>query len=558
MPHDPIRVLLVEDNEGDAELIAELIAERMGPAIDLVHAVRLREACELLERETVDVVLLDLSLPDGHGMESVARMREAAPGLPLVVLTSLDDQPTALAAVHAGAQDYLVKGEDDGRVIRRALRYAMERQALERERADLLRREREARRLAEHERERAEAARRLAVEMEQRASFLAAAGARLLGALDPQATLATLARILVPALARRATTFLVNGDVELERVASAGLPRRSDEPDPLSTEAVTERIREWLGPSAPHTRQLSQPVSDDPLTLLLHARGRIVGVLAVEPGEGHALSAMDVSLLRDLADRAALGVENGHSFEAARRAVHARDQMLGVVSHDLRSPISAVIMCAESLLDASPPTADETARLGELVRDSARWMQRIIRDLLDVTAIEAGKLTLLPEPVSPLALLERILAMHEPIARERDIVLARSAPDSAPILEADPDRLAQAAGNLVANAIKFSSRGGLVRLELQVRDGEVTFHVRDNGPGIDPAQLPFIFDRYWQGLTRRSEGAGLGLAIARGIAEAHGGRITVESVPALGSTFSLHLPVAAAAGRRSELSRSPG
>ncbi|HEX5581635.1 MAG TPA: response regulator, partial [Gemmatimonadaceae bacterium] len=518
MPESPSRVLLVEDNPGDAELIAELIAEGDGPPIRLIHAVRLSDACSRLEREDVDVVILDLSLPDAHGLDSVRRMHAAAPAVPVVVLTSHDDQATALAAVHAGAQDYLVKGEDDGRVIRRALRYAVERQRLVRERAELLRSEREARHLAESERARAEVAWRTAVDMERRATFLAAAGAELLAALDPQATLATLASLLVPTLASRAATFLVQGDALLP-VACVGAPATPgapELPDPLSPEAVAARVHDLLASGAGAPEAPRAPPGGAPLTLPLHARGQVVAVLVAEPGREQRWGEAELRLLRDLADRAALAVDNGRSFDAARRAVAARDQMMGVVSHDLRNPISAVIMCAESLVAAPPPTPAEVVRLGELVRDSASWMQRIIRDLLDVTAIDAGQLALSPQPITAESVLERILTLHEPIARERDVVLECRMPsgdEGSPLLHADPDRLVQAAGNLVANAVKFSPRGGRVRLELETVDEEIVFHVRDRGAGIAAEHLPFIFDRFWQVRETRRAGAGLGLAI---------------------------------------------
>ena len=219
--------------------------------------------------------------------------------------------------------------------------------------------------------------------------------------------------------------------------------------------------------------------------------------------------------------------------------------MLGVVSHDLRNPISAVIMCAESLTSSPAPSRAEVVRIGALVRDSARWMQRIIRDLLDVSAIEAGRLAVSLQPVACEEVLERLATLHAPLAAERAIRVEYPAPGGAlPTLMADADRLVQGIGNLLSNALRFSPREGVVRVTVDASGGEASFRVRDEGPGIAADDLPRIFDRFWQAREGQLGGAGLGLAIARGIAEAHGGRVTVESRPGQGSTFTFVVPLA--------------
>ncbi|MBD0321613.1 MAG: response regulator, partial [Gemmatimonadetes bacterium] len=145
----PVRILLVEDNPGDARLLRETLREAEGFPFELSHAARLGDAAAMLPDCAAEVVLLDLSLPDAHGLDTVRRMLEAAPGIPIIVLTGTDDERLALQAVHAGAQDYLAKGRVDGPLLARSIRYAIERNRLERERAHLLRSEREARATAE-------------------------------------------------------------------------------------------------------------------------------------------------------------------------------------------------------------------------------------------------------------------------------------------------------------------------------------------------------------------------------------------------------------------------
>jgi len=149
MSEAPIRILLVEDNPGDARLLREFLRESASLSFELTHVDRLADARARMEAEGADVILLDLSLPDAHGLDSVTRTLEFAPHVPIVVLTGLDDESAALAAVHAGAQDYLVKGQVESGVLTRSIRYACERKRLERERAQLLDRERDARAVAE-------------------------------------------------------------------------------------------------------------------------------------------------------------------------------------------------------------------------------------------------------------------------------------------------------------------------------------------------------------------------------------------------------------------------
>jgi signal transduction histidine kinase len=370
--HDdaPLAVLLVEDNPGDAMLLQALLDEeadagRAGDGTARAVAVRwvqrlsaAREA--LADGSPVDVVLLDLTLPDARGLDTVSQVRAAAPSLPVVVLTGLDDEGVALRAMQAGAQDYLVKGAFSGAGLRRALHRAVERQRL---------------------------------------------------------------------------------------------------------------------------------------------------------------------------------------VDAARRATAARDLVLGVVAHDLRDPLSAIKMCAGALGRApAPESVDE---LAGVVRQSAEWMERIIRDLLDVTAIEAGRLAVDRGPLSPPVVAEQLRTRYTPLAAERGCTLRTDVAPALPLVDADGERLAQALGNLLGNAIKFTPQGGAVELLVApAPTGGVRFEVRDTGPGIPAEHLPRLFDRFWQARETRRAGAGLGLAIAQGIAQAHGSVLSVESTPGSGTRFWLDLAAA--------------
>jgi signal transduction histidine kinase len=209
-----------------------------------------------------------------------------------------------------------------------------------------------------------------------------------------------------------------------------------------------------------------------------------------------------------------------------------------MVSHDLRSPLSAIAMSANALLEGS---GNLPVLAGAIVR-SSEWALRIISDLLDVTAIEAGRLAIHREPMTVQAITEMISTMFASSAAGAGVTLAIDRVDAPLWIDADVDRVVQAVGNLVGNAIKFTPRGGTVTVAVHRRDDTVRFRVEDTGVGIAPDNIPRLFDRFWQAQEAGRGGAGLGLVIAHGIAEGHGGRVEVESRVGHGSVFTLVLP----------------
>jgi signal transduction histidine kinase len=247
------------------------------------------------------------------------------------------------------------------------------------------------------------------------------------------------------------------------------------------------------------------------------------------------------AVLRDVSDRKAAEAELARLYDAARRATRARDDVLGLVSHDLRNPLSAIAMCIPAL--RARPAEDTYAMLLDTIQGSLAMANRLIQDLLDVASIEAGKLSMRRRDVTPSAMLRDAGAQFAPEAAERGIALRVACPDDLPPIAADPQRLAQLLDNLIGNALKFTPSGGRITVEGSVDGAELRVTVADTGSGIPPEQLPFIFDRFWHAQREaRERSTGLGLTIARGIAEAHGGRIEVESTVGAGSTFTVILP----------------
>jgi signal transduction histidine kinase len=177
--------------------------------------------------------------------------------------------------------------------------------------------------------------------------------------------------------------------------------------------------------------------------------------------------------------------------------------------------------------------------------NSVDWMERLIQDLLDVASIEAGRLRLDRQILDATASFDEAASLARSLADRSGLEVRATRPATLPSVLADPDRVLQVFANLVGNAVKFTARGGSISLSAATADHYVQFSVSDTGPGIDELERDRLFDRYWQAqrLGRRG-GAGLGLAIAHGIVDAHGGEIRVESQPGKGSTFTFTLPVA--------------
>jgi signal transduction histidine kinase len=237
-----------------------------------------------------------------------------------------------------------------------------------------------------------------------------------------------------------------------------------------------------------------------------------------------------------LAEEAAARQE---ALERQQELVRIRDEILGVVSHDLRSPLTTIALSAQMIPGGS---SEEQTEHVQTIVTATRRMERLIHDLLDATRAEQGKLSIRRDAVDPAAVVRDVVASHEPIAASKQIGFESSVADDLPQVSGDGDRLAQALTNLIGNAFKFTPAGGVVRLSVAQEDGKVRFEVSDSGPGIAPADLPHLFEPFWQAKKTAHLGAGLGLKITRAIVEAHDGSIEVTNLAGRGACFRIELP----------------
>jgi signal transduction histidine kinase len=248
---------------------------------------------------------------------------------------------------------------------------------------------------------------------------------------------------------------------------------------------------------------------------------------------------------RALAEQRAkeLQVLNDEERQARGRAetlAKTREEVLGVVAHDLRNPLNLVGSTAALLLEPELPPAKRDELLGVL-RRSVQQMNRLIQDLLDATRIAAGRLSMDFREVAVGELLHQTESMFRDAAQRRHLSLDID-PDGAMQVRADPDRVQQVLGNLLSNAVKFTPERGTIRVSAHGTEGDVVFEVHNSGPAIAPEELAHLFERYWQARNADRRGIGLGLTISKGIVDAHGGRIWVESRPESGTTFRFTLP----------------
>lgn len=225
-----------------------------------------------------------------------------------------------------------------------------------------------------------------------------------------------------------------------------------------------------------------------------------------------------------------------------RQAVRARDEVVSIVSHDLRNPVGTVYIAADLLLDIPLPREKQQEQLG-VIKRQAKLMEHLIKDLLDVSRIEAGTFPVTPSRVDLGPLVHEAAENLLPATKKRGISLQMHVPGAVPAVRADRTRILQVLWNLMGNAVKYTPDGGEVTVHVTAAGEIVRVAVADSGAGIAADDLPFVFDRFWQVKRQDREGAGLGLAIVKGIVEAHGGTVGVRSRPGEGSTFSFTVPV---------------
>jgi PAS domain S-box-containing protein len=316
--------------------------------------------------------------------------------------------------------------------------------------------------------------------------------------------------------------------------------------EPVLMNGVTPEYLDSIAQSEEHARALRALAPRYLMSVPLMAHGRLLGALLfVRTSAEPSYQPSDLRLAQDLGTRAALAVHNARLYLAARLATRARDEVLGIVAHDLRNPLNSILIQTQIMQRRGLRERDRRSTEGpERIRRAAMRMNHLIQDLVDVTQIEAEQLSIERDRVSPRDVAVEALEGQRSLVSSAGLELKLDVSYDLPLISADRDRLLQVIENLVGNSVKFTPAGGQITVGAAPKDEEVVLWVRDTGSGIPAESLPHVFDRFWQAEKGAHRGAGLGLAIVHGIIEAHGGRIWVDSKVGHGTTFYFTIPIA--------------
>ncbi|HEU4563223.1 MAG TPA: GAF domain-containing sensor histidine kinase, partial [Gemmatimonadaceae bacterium] len=411
-------------------------------------------------------------------------------------------------------------------------------------------------------------------ESEQAQRLLAETSGVLAASLDFGATLAGVARLVVPRLADLCLVDLVGGDGAIRRVATAANdPERElalaalrahyapapDSPEPAArairtgapvlVSGITDEMLAAEARDEVHHALLRRLGLRAVYAVPLAARGHVAGAITFGVVDsGRRYGPAERALADEMARRAALAVDNARLFRQAQEANHAKSRFLTTMSHELRTPLNAIAGYAELLeLGIHGPVSEEQRESLRRIRVNQRHLLGLIDDVLSFATLDAGQLLLAVDDVPLGEVLTEAHALIEPQLRAKRLGYDLAASYDGIRVRADRHRLVQVLLNLLSNAAKFTEPGGSVRTEWEVAERLVRIHVRDSGPGIPADKLEAIFQPFYQlnpGLTRRSDGTGLGLPISRELARAMGGDVWAASVPGEGAVFTVTVPLA--------------
>jgi signal transduction histidine kinase len=523
----PFRLLIIDDDGVDRAAIRRALASA-GMEFELVEAPDGARGLAEARASAFECILLDYRLPGQTGLEVLSALRESGFTTPIVMLTGHGDEALAVDIMKAGASDYIPKGSMSPGRLAQSIRQAVR----------LQRAEDEARLAAQSYAAQLKAVAEAAIALNAVLSAEAVSERVAERARSIMGAEAAVARILsAPDMSGRPRAHpadaaaLASAVAALPPVMSASGSALASLPELAALVA--------LGLPAPAQSWLATPLTD--------RTGARIGLVHVCDARSGTFGENDEAIVVQLAQMASVAIENAWLYEAARASSKARDDMIAIVSHDLRTPLNTIVM-GVSLLE-SPLAAERAADTHQRIRRAAQRMNSLVDDLLDVTKIDAGTLAIEPRPEPLAPIVEESIDQLGPLAAKKKVALHTHVASDMPPVSIDRHRLLQALANLLGNALKFTPAGGSVSVVATHSGDAAHVSVRDTGTGIPPDEVPHLFDRYWQSKPTAGLGAGLGLFITKGIIEAHGGTITVESTLGSGSTFSFVLPLAASEER---------
>ena len=526
----PLALLLLEDNEVDACFVMEMLQKADDQLWQITRAQKLSTALELLSQAQFEVVLLDLSLPDSQGLDTLVRVQVVAPNLPIIVLTGIEDQQISLQALSQGAQDYLVKGKITAAILTRVIRYAIERgHILQQLQAEVT------------ERQRSEQTLRLIVEGT--------------ASVTGEEFFRSLVRSLSTSLNVRYA--LVSGciDAPPTRVCTYAFWQgnefgENEEYDLYGTPC--EQIFNGQGCQYfPEGLQALFPLEKDLVEMeaesyagipLLSSAGNLLGHLAVLDDKVFCDEPRHTAILEIFAARAAAEIERQQAQEALREASKALEQLAEIgelasmIVHEIRNPLTTLLLGLNAFKRLELPERYQTYR--SLALDEGERLQRLLNQIL----LYAKPQNLARSEVDLNRFVGEMLnTLREMPAAAGKHLRFTGTPSPVKIL-VDTDKLKQVVINLVTNAFEAVEEAEEITLSLHAEEAHrVCLQVQNGGAPIPADVLPKLTKPF---VTTKSSGTGLGLAIVKRIVEAHGGELDIQSSAAAGTTITVKLPIA--------------
>ncbi|HYW57941.1 MAG TPA: response regulator [Polaromonas sp.] len=549
--------ILVVDDLPEKHVVFGTILEELEQ--NVFHARSGKEALRLILNMDFAVILLDVNMPDIDGLETgkLIRQYKRTAKTPILFITAYVDETQAIQGYALGAVDYIASPVVP-EILRSKVKVFVDLHRMNRQ-LQAQAAEREA--LA-----RSEAARVAAEESIQRAHYLSEASQTLSRSLDVDATVQALVQIALPALADMAAVALLDSHGELictDIVDSpspalslpvAGSRKLNPEMTQAMRSAMLSREIEFVAPVGLWTERradesgegvLALPAAVEKVALCpLFAGERPLGALLLFGRPDH-FTGTRISLIKEVVSRASIAMENARLYSLVQEADRRKNEFLAMLAHELRNPL-APIRNAVRIMQGAALADSKMIWARDVIGRQVDHMSRMVDDLLDVSRIARGKVTVQTEILSLAMLCERAVEASAPLINSRQQRLTLALPQDHVLIEGDTVRLCQVLSNLLNNASKFTPPDGVIELSAEMNGPDVEICVKDNGQGIDPAFLPYMFDLFAQGdqaLDRAQGGLGIGLTLVKHLVELHGGDVRVFSEGlGLGAEVTLRLP----------------
>lgn len=481
-----MKILIIEDNPADARLIHEMLSETQDK-YEYKVTETLRSGLKTIDSEYFDVVLLDLGLPESQGLDTLKKFQAVSSRLPIIIMTSTDDEDMAIQAVKLGAQDYLVKGQVEAGILRRALVYAVERKKLEEELKD---REQFLERLADLN----PAVIFVTDLIDDRQIYSSKTTAETLALLDYRLE-------EIEDVDGFSASIIYPGDIEKMAMAKNELVRAND-----------DRVREV---------EVRVKAADGKWRWF-----QFLYVIFKRDDKGLPIQAM--SIARDITDR--------------KETDQLKDEFVSLVSHEIRTPLTVIIGALGTAMLKGISSEDSYSMLNDAMH-GAESLNNIVDNMIELARYQSNRLMLQKEPFD-VAIVMRNSAAQEKFHTDNHRIRLHI-PNDLPLVNADKTRVELILKNLLNNAIKYSANGTEIQFSVRSQGDSLVISVNDQGIGIPAekqASLFLPFERL-DGESVPTKGLGLGLMVCKRLVEVHGGKIWVESEPGKGSTFSFTLPL---------------